>query len=97
MRALALENVAFDLASLPSNQGEAYPYPNAAELVRQAIGMVGSDHLMWGSDLPMNLCRASYRELIDYIRLDSQINSRDKDNILYRTAERIYFQEQGGA
>lgn len=94
MRALALENVAFDLASLPSNQGEAYPYPNAAELIRQAIDMVGSANLMWGSDLPMNLCRASYRELIDYIRQNPQISSQDKDNILYRTAERSYFAQR---
>lgn len=91
VQALALENVVFDLASLPSNQGDTYPYPNAMELIRQAVAMVGSERLMWGSDLPMNLCRASYRQLIDYIRLAPQLSGEDKENILYRTAERIYF------
>ena len=49
MEALTLDNVVFDLASLPSNQGKdaRYPYPDAIHYIKRAIQLVGSDRLMW--------------------------------------------------
>lgn len=93
MEALTLDNVVFDLASLPSNQGKdaRYPYPDAIHYIRRAIELVGSDRLMWGSDLPMNLCKDSYRHLIDYIVLSNEISTPDKENIMAATAAKVYF------
>ena len=93
MEALTLDNVVFDLASLPSNQGKdaRYPYPDAIHYIKRAIELVGSDRLMWGSDLPMNLCKDSYRHLIDYIVLSNEISTPDKDNIMAATAAKVYF------
>ena len=95
MEALTLDNVVFDLASLPSNQGKdsKYPYPEAIHYIRRAIELVGSDRLMWGSDLPMNLCKDSYRHLIDYIVLSDEISEHDKENIMSCTAKKVYFKE----
>ena len=89
----ALANVVFDLASLPSNQGKdaTYPYPDAIHYIKRAIELVGSDRLMWGSDLPMNLCKDSYRHLIDYIVLSNEISTPDKENIMSATAAKVYF------
>ena len=91
MEALTLDNVVFDLASLPSNQGKdaRYPYPDAIHYIKRAIELVGSDRLMWGSDLPMNLCKDSYRHLIDYIVLSNEISTPDKENIMAATADRV--------
>ena len=93
MEALTLDNVVFDLASLPSNQGKdaRYPYPDAIHYIKRAIELVGSDRLMWGSDLPMNLCKDSYRHLIDYIVLSNEISTSDKENIMSATAAKVYF------
>lgn len=93
MEALTLDNVVFDLASLPSNQGKdaRYPYPDAIHYIKRAIELVGSDRLMWGSDLPMNLCKDSYRHLIDYIVLSNEISTPDKENIMAATAAKVYF------
>ena len=48
---------------------------------------------MWGSDLPMNLCKDSYRHLIDYIVLSDEISEHDKENIMSCTANKVYFKE----
>ncbi len=94
MMALNKENVVFDLASLPSNQKpEQYPYPTAVWFVREALDMLGSDRLMWGSDLPSNLCRDTYEHLYDYLLESPQFTDKEKEEIMWKTAERIYFQK----
>lgn len=86
------ENVVFDLASLPSNQKpETYPYPTAVWFVREAVKMVGADRLMWGSDLPSNLCRDTYGHLYGYLLETPQLTGLEKEELLWKTAERIYF------
>lgn len=92
IRMLNQPNVVFDLASLPSNQRpEAYPYPTAVWFIKEAIGLVGSERLMWGSDLPSNLCRESYVRLFDYILNSSEFSTEEKENILGKTADKIFF------
>lgn len=39
----------------------------------------------------MNLCKDSYRHLIDYIVLSNEISTPDKDNIMAATAAKVYF------
>ena len=92
MRALNQENVVFDLASLPHNQKpEPYPYPTAVWFIKEAIQILGQDRLMWGSDLPSNLCRDTYTHLYDYILNSAELTEKEKESILGKTAERIYF------
>ena len=92
MRALNQENVVFDLASLPHNQKpESYPYPTAVWFIKEAIQILGQDRLMWGSDLPSNLCRDTYTHLYDYILNSAELTEKEKESILGKTAERIYF------
>ena len=89
---LNLENVVFDISSLPASQKpETYPYPTAIYFMKKAINLFGADRLMWGSDLPSNLCKDSYRHLIDHILLSNEFTDRDKENIFYQVAEKIYF------
>ena len=92
MEALNLDNVVFDLASLSSNQRpEAYPYPTALWFIREAADLLGADRMMWGSDLPSNLCRDTYRHLFDYILESDAFTESEKESILWKTADRIYF------
>lgn len=92
MKALNQDNVVFDLASLSSNQKpEAYPYPTAIWFIKEAMGILGADRMMWGSDLPSNLCRDTYRHLFDYILNSPAFTESEKDFMLWKTAERIYF------
>lgn len=92
IRMLNLENVVFDLASLTSNQKpEVYPYPTAVWFIKEAMGILGSGRMMWGSDLPSNLCRDTYRHLFDYILLSPAFSEREKEDMMWRTAERVFF------
>lgn len=89
---LARPNVYFDLASLASNQQpETYPYPTAVEHLETAKRMVGSDRLMFGTDMPSNLCRDTYAHLTDYIKLSGVFTDRELEDIFYNTANSVYF------
>lgn len=88
----AMHNVYFDLASLPSNQRpETYPYPSAARHLSAAKQTVGADRLMFGSDMPSNLCRDSYAHLRDYIMESGVFTPAELEDIFYNTAKKIYF------
>ncbi len=92
MKTLNLDNVVFDLASLSSNQRpEPYPYPTAIWFIKEAMHILGADRMMWGSDLPSNLCRDSYRHLFDYILESHVFTECEKESMLRNTADRIYF------
>ncbi len=89
---LARPNVYFDLASLASNQQpETYPYPTAVEHLETAKRVVGSDRLMFGTDMPSNLCRDTYAHLTDYIKLSGVFTDSELEDIFYNTANAVYF------
>ena len=88
----ALPNVYFDLASLAANQQpESYPYPTAAVHLNTARQVLGADRLMFGTDMPSNLCRDSYAHLKDYIAESGVFTSAELEDVFYNTAERVYF------
>ena len=90
--AFALPNVYFDIASLAANQQpETYPYPTAVEHLRTAKAAVGAQKLMFGTDMPSNLCRDSYAHLKDYIIESGVFNECELESIFYDCAESIYF------
>lgn len=89
---LAMPNVYFDLASLASNQQpETYPYPTAVEHLKTAKRIVGADRLMFGTDMPSNLCRDTYSNLADYITLSGAFAQNELEDIFYNTANAVYF------
>ena len=88
---LAMPNVYFDLASLASNQQpETYPYPTAVEHLKTAKRIVGADRLMFGTDMPSNLCRDTYSDLADYITLSGVFAQNELEDIFYNTANAVY-------
>ena len=57
-----------DLASLPAHvENEDYPYPSACEFIRKAVELVGSEKLLWGSDIPSLLTHATYPQLFRFV------------------------------
>lgn len=65
---LKRDNVWFDLAAVPWNVSpEPYPYPTGQRYVALARDIVGSEKLLWGSDVPCPLTRESYSRLMDYL------------------------------
>lgn len=87
---LNIPNCYFDLAALPNNTREEYPYTNALDYIKLAIDIVGEDKLMWGSDMPCALTKADYDMFIKYI-MESDISDTIKEKIFYSNANNIYF------
>ena len=92
IRKLNLPNVWFDLAAMPSNvRPEQYPYPTALSYLKIAKGILGSDRLMFGSDIPSVLTRDTYRHLIDFIMISNVFTESEKEKIFYKNANEVYF------
>lgn len=92
---LVTPNVYFDLASLAQNQKpEKYPYPTAATHLATAKRVVGADKLMFGTDIPSNLCRDTYAHLKDYIIESGVFTQSELTRIFYSTADDVYFKSR---
>lgn len=91
LRALALPNVWFDLAAVPWNLSpEAYPYPTGQRYIRLARDIVGSEKLLWGSDVPSVLTRDSYAHLIDYITESGVFSTGELECVMFHNAQTAY-------
>lgn len=92
---LVMPNVYFDLASLAHNQQpEKYPYPTAVKHLETAKRVVGAEKLMFGTDMPGNLCRDTYAHLKDYITESGVFTEEELEKIFYSTADKVYFKSR---
>lgn len=87
-----LPNVYFDIASVINNtKPEVFPYPTASKYLRKAIDILGSDHLMWGTDMPSGICKDTYKHNIEWVMNNNLFSKEEKENIFYNTANKVYF------
>lgn len=93
MQKLKLDNVYFDIAALPNNTKQPYPFIEAQEYIRKAIDIVGVDKIIWGSDFPSAMNYSSYKESYDYIENSELFTKEEKNHILYLNAKRVFFNE----
>ena len=87
----ACDNIVFDIAALPWNVREAYPYSTAAGFVRRACDLAGADRLIWGSDVPCVLTLSSYREQYAFLKDSGLFSRKELEMILGGTAERLFW------
>ena len=90
MHKLNMNNVYFDIASLPNNTKQPYPFIEAQEYIRKAIDIVGSDKILWGSDFPAAMNYCSYEQSYKYIEESTLFTLEEKNNILYNNAKNIF-------
>ncbi len=80
-----------DMAALPAYSNENYPYPTALELLRKAVELIGSAKILWGSDVPGLLNRATYHQLLDYmVQYSEFLSETDRARILGENAAFVY-------
>ncbi len=91
MHKLNLANVYFDIASLPGNTKEAYPFLEAQQYIRRAMDIVGSNKIIWGTDFPQAMNRYTYEEAYKYIEDSNLFTKEEKENIFYNNAKRVFF------
>lgn len=86
----ACNNIWFDITALPWNANEAYPFAKSISLICEAIDIVGSERMMWGSDVPQLLVIDTYKRLYDYMLKDQRITKDQLEDLLYKTAMKVY-------
>ena len=90
MNKLNLDNVYFDIASLPNNTKQPYPFTEAQEYIRCAMDIIGSEKILWGSDFPAAMNYCSYEEAYKYIEDSLLFTEEEKDMILYKNANKLF-------
>lgn len=91
MNCLKLDNVYFDLAAVPFNvQPEEYPFLTGLDYIKKAAEIVGTEHLLWGTDIPSVLIKNSYEKLTDYITESGLFLQSDLEKMFYENAMRVY-------
>ncbi len=92
LEALALPNVWFDLASLQHNlRPDAPPYHYTRAVILRAAREIGSDRLLFGSDLPSTLCNHRYADLIECVAGCQKLGEQGRQQILHDNAENVFF------
>lgn len=89
---LKKDNVWFDIAALPKIVGtDSYPYPKVCEVVKDAIGILGADRLLWGTDAPFAAVQDTYGHLSDYLEKADVFSEKELSAIYYGNAYHVYF------
>lgn len=90
MHKLNMDNVYFDIASLPNNTKQPYPFLEAQEYIRRAMDIVGANKILWGSDFPAAMNYCSYEQAYKYIEESLLFTEEEKNMILYDNANMLF-------
>lgn len=67
------------------------PYDDLLPMARRLLDAFGPERLMWASDCPYQVVEQPYAASIDLFRQRMKLSDGDRDWILRRTAERVFF------
>ncbi|MCM1130545.1 MAG: amidohydrolase [Anaeroplasma bactoclasticum] len=87
---LNMKNVYFDIASLPNNTKQPYPFLEAQSYIRKAIDVMGMNKILWGSDFPAAMNYCSYKQAYSYIEDSKIFTEEEKEHILYKNAKKLF-------
>ena len=92
LEALHLPNVWFDLASLQHNvRPDIAPYPVTRTFIHKAVEIVGAERLLFGTDLPSNLCNYTYADMVNTVAADDALATEQRQRILYDNALDVFW------
>lgn len=88
---LKLDNVWFDISSLPTILKEQPPYEKSVRCIQCGYEIVGAERLVWGTDAPGSLVRNDYQTLLDYqVCQNPMFTDDERERILYQNALEVY-------
>lgn len=92
LKLLKKDNVWFDIAALPKIVGtDIYPYKKVQNIVKEAIELLGSHRLLWGTDAPFAAVSDSYEHLTNYLEQGDAFTKEELEAIYYKNACQVYF------
>lgn len=86
IRQLKSDNIFFDVAGIlkPNSAPENFEY------IKKVMDLVGSEHLIWGTDCPGAFIRYTYREMVEHICNNGNFSDRELTNLMSETARYVY-------
>lgn len=80
------DNIFFDVAALlnPNSTPEKFAY------IKKVMNLVGSDHLIWGTDCPGAFISYTYREMVEHICNNGTFTDTELLNLMSQTARYVY-------
>lgn len=85
-------NMWIETSSIANYCNEQLFFDNTISLLREAYRAVGHKKILWGSDYPCMLMFATYRQMIDLIRVGcSEISQEHQQSILYGNALELFW------
>jgi predicted TIM-barrel fold metal-dependent hydrolase len=88
---VSFNNVWFTLAALANSvMPEDYPYPSAIRYIELAKKIVGSRRMLWGSDIPLTLNGAGYKELRLYVADSGLFTDTELEAVYGKNARQVY-------
>ena len=91
LQMLKKANVWFDIAAMPKIIGDAYPYPETVNYLKEAAEIIGTDRMMWGTDAPFAATQDTYEHLTDYLEKSNVFSQKELEDIYYNNAKLVYF------
>ena len=81
-----------DVSALPDlfDAAEDWPYPTALALLNEVKARCGADKLIWGSDIPGTLNRATYPQMINMFARRAGWTEAELDQLFYANAVQAY-------
>lgn len=91
IQAACEENCWIDVSALPDLfDAEGWPYPTALTLLNEVREQCGIHKLVWGSDIPGTLNRATYPQMVDMFAKRTGWSEQDLDLLFYQNARQAY-------
>lgn len=85
-------NIWLDTSSVSNYLSEDFNYIKTPAAIEEAYKMIGPEKLLWASDYPCMLLYATYKQLLDIIRVGcKEIPSHHKDLILGKNALELFW------
>lgn len=86
------DNLFLGFSSTAAFINDDYPCSKALDLLQEAVKLVGSHKILWGSDIPSTFKKYTYQQLVDVVSKKAMfLSDVDKQNILSRNAELFFF------
>ncbi len=89
--AAARPNCWIDLSAIPDLfDAEGWPYPSAMDLLSYVKDRTGADKLIWGTDIPGTLQRATYPQMKEMFRRSGCLSGADLEKVMGQNAREAY-------
>ncbi len=85
------DNVFIGFSAIYALMEEDYPCPLSLELLQQVVSYIGSEKVLWGTDIPTTLRNYTYQQMTDLIFLHADfLTASDKDRIMGKNARNFF-------